>query len=498
MPAEPDLDPRLPVLVGVGQLNQRVDRGAGALEPVDLMAAAVQLAVADAGRPRLVEEIDSIRVVDVFSWRYPDPARLVAERLMTTVHHTARSAVGGNMPQAMVNGACRDISEGNADVVVITGAEAWRSRNALRAAGAGPTWTSQEANVEPDEIIGHDEALNHPHEIERGIVLPVQIYPMFESAWRAAQGWTIDEHRRKLNDLWAGFSKVASTNPHAWIRREYSADELATVDDTNRMIGFPYPKLLNSNNAVEQGAALILCSAAKASALGIPRDRWIFPHSGTDGHDSFLVSHRPTLAGSAAMRIAGRAALTLAGVGPDDLAFIDVYSCFPVAVQIAAAEIGLGDDRPLTVTGGLSFAGGPWNNYVTHAIATMAEQLRSAEPGTVGLCTANGGYLTKHAFGVYGNQPPSGGFRSSEPQAEIDAVGTRELCESFDGKVTVEAYTVMHGRDGNPEVGLAATLLDDGRRAWGSTRHAATLDAMEREEFVGAVAHLDANGNLTF
>ena len=159
------------------------------------------------------------------------------------------------------------------------------------------------------------------------------------------------------------------------------------------MISWPYTKLMNSNNMVDQGAALVLTSVAKATGLQIPRERWVFPYVGTDAHDTYVIGRRASFSGSPAIRIAGRRALELAGVGVDDLAAIDVYSCFPSAVQVAANELGLplGDpQRPLTVTGGLTFAGGPWNNYVSHSIATMAETL-AANPGGVGLITANGG-----------------------------------------------------------------------------------------------------------
>jgi acetyl-CoA C-acetyltransferase len=261
------------------------------------------------------------------------------------------------------------------------------------------------------------------------------------------------------------------------------------------MIGSPYTKLMNSNNAVEQGAGVILCSAERATALGVPRDRWVFPHSGTDTHDHYFVSNRDSLGASPAMRIGGTAALQLAGVGVDDLAHVDLYSCFPSAVEIAATEIGLSLDRPLTVTGGLSFAGGPWNNYVMHSIATMADVLR-ADPGSVGLVTANGGFITKHAFGVYSTEPPAQPFQHAEPQAEVDALPRRELCEEPDGAASVETWTVMHDRDGSPETGILAALLDDGRRAWGTTTEPAVVKAMSTEDLAGRRATLRADGSF--
>ncbi len=190
---------------------------------------------------------------------------------------------------------------------------------------------------------------------------------------------------------------------------------------------------MNSNNAVEQGAGLVICSAERAASSGVPRDRWVFLHSGADAHDTDFVSNRVDLHSSPAIGAVGRHVLGHAGIGVDDVAHVDLYSCFPSAVQVAAAEIGLGLERQLTVTGGMSFAGGPWNNYVTHAIATMADVLRS-DPGSRGLVTANGGFLTKHAAGIYSTEPPpSGAFRSAEPQEEVDAAGGRELAETIRG-----------------------------------------------------------------
>ena len=222
------------------------------------------------------------------------------------------------------------------------------------------------------------------------------------------------------------------------------------------MIGFPYPKRLNSNNAVEQGAAVLLCSVEAAERLGVPRDRWVFPHAGTDAHDTAVRRRaRRDLHSSPAIRVAGRRALELAGVGVDDLAHVDLYSCFPSAVQVGGRRArASASTAQLTVTGGLSFAGGPWNNYVTHAIATMARRAARATPATLGLVTANGGFLTKHAFGVYGTEPPAAGFRWEEPAGRgrrRRPPPTRRRRGLRRRRSPSRRYTVMHDRDGAPE-----------------------------------------------
>lgn len=488
------VDPRTPVLVGTGQLSHRVDRGEAPLEPVDLIVEALRRAATDSGAgTAAVTGADTVHVVSLLSWRYRDPGLLVAGRLGASPRRTTLSGVGGNSPQTLVNKACLDIQAGRSDLVLLGGAEAWRTRTRARQDDAKPEWTVQGDDVPQAEASTEDVAMTAPGEMARGVVMPVQVYPVFEQAIRIGLGRTIDEHNVVISELWSRFSEVAATNPHAWIQKRYSPEEIRTPSPDNRMVGLPYTKLMNSNNAVEQGAALILCTAERAEALGVPRDRWVFPLSGTDAHDHYFVSERDDLRSSPAIRIAGRAAFELAGLGIDDVAHADLYSCFPSAVEVGAAELGLAIDRPLTVTGGLSFAGGPWNNYVTHSIATMAGVLRE-DPGTIGLVTANGGFITKHAIGLYGTEPPATPFRHADPQAQVDRLPRRTICEEPDGPIDIESWTVLHDRDGAPQTGFVVGLLADGQRAWGTTADADQLRVLATEELAGRKADLRPDG----
>ncbi|HEX4818667.1 MAG TPA: acetyl-CoA acetyltransferase [Acidimicrobiales bacterium] len=497
------LDPRTPVLVGGGQVNQRTAEGDPAREPVDLIVEAARRAADDAGTDgKLLEAIDAIRVVSLLSWRYRDPGALVAERIGASPKETAVTTPGGNTPQSLVNRTALDIMAGRNDVVLIGGAEAWRTRMSFRSTGDRPAWTEQDGSVREARVIGDEFTMTHPAEMNRGIVMPVQVYPMFEQAVRASQGRSIDDHLVRISELWSRFSEVASKNPNAWLQRTFTPEEIRTPGPDNRWIGFPYPKLMNSNNNVEQGGVLLMCSAAAAERFGVPRERWVFPHAGADAHDTDALSHRGDLHSSPAIRAVGRQTLDLAGVGIDDVKYIDLYSCFPSAVEIAAGELGLPVDdpsRPLTVTGGLSFAGGPWNNYVTHAIATMMNVLRN-DPGSYGLCSANGGFITKHAIGVYSTDPPEDAFKWGDAQNEADRfTQPRDVApEDYDGDASIETWTVMHNREGEPENGIAAAMLDDGRRTWGTTQDPDVLKAMTVEEFIGRPVRLDGNGGLIF
>ncbi|MEA3019396.1 MAG: acetyl-CoA C-acetyltransferase [Actinomycetota bacterium] len=483
------IDPRTPVLVGAGQLRQKVEP-ADALEPVDMIAEAARAAADDAGAPALLGAVDSVRIVSLLSWRYADPGAEVATRIGASPRQTAVTPMGGNSPQTLVNKTAIAIAAGQLDVVLLGGAEAWRTRRWYGKQDLKPDWTPLDESASHAVVLGEELTMTNPSEASHGITMPVQLYPVFETAIRAAAGRSVDDHLVVISELWARFSEVAAGNPYAWIQEAKSAEQIRTASADNRMVGFPYTKQMNSNNDVDQAAALILCSVEAARRFGVPEDRWVFPLAGTDAHDTPYVSNRQDLHSSPAIRAAGRRVLELADVGIDDVAHFDLYSCFPSAVEVAAAELGLALDRQLTVTGGLTFAGGPWNDYVTHGIATMAGVVRD-DPGSIGLCSANGGYLTKHAMGLYSTTPPAGGFRWDDVQDEVDdATSRRELADDHAGAATIESYTVMHDRDGSMGNAIVACLTPDGRRTWATSTDGEVMKAMTSDDLVGRAATL--------
>lgn len=488
------VDPRTPVIIGVGQFLNRVDEGAEPLEPTALMTEALRVAEADTGVAGAAGRADVVAVVPVVSWRYRDPGRLVAAALGADDAATWYPAMGGNTPQMLVNRLATEIASGRVDLGVVVGGEAYRSRVGAKRAARSLDWTNQADDVAPDWQEGERFVLGHNAETARGILMPTQAYPLFENALRHAAGRTLEEHLAVVGAMWAGFSRVAADNPYAWRREAFTAAEITTPTAENRVVGFPYTKRMVSNPDVDMAAGCIVCSVERARALGVPRDRWVFPLAGTDGKDR-IMSERLDFTGSAAIGVAGNRALALAGVGIDDVAHLDVYSCFPSAVQLALGELGIGTDRQLTVYGGLCFAGGPWNNPVGHAIASMVGVLRE-DPGSVGLVTANGGNVEKHAFGLYSTEPPTGGFRAERPQDEIDGRGGREVSEDHEGPVTIEAWTVMHERDGSMARAHAACLTDDGVRVWGVTNDADTMKRFESDDVAGCPATIGPDGEL--
>lgn len=495
------LDPRTPVLVGCGQFLQRPDdpRAASfdtAADPATLMAEAIRLAAADAGLST-VPNVDALRVVALLSWKYGNPAWFVARNLGITAKQYGLSANGGNTPQTLVNSAALDIQSGRADIIILTGGEASRTKQRAKKADHTLTWPKADSSTPAPDAVSDDLSMAGEQEIARRIVMPVQVYPMFETAIRARAGRSVADQQVFISELWSRFSKVAAKNPNAWSQRELSAEEIRTPSASNRMIGFPYPKYMNSNNDVDMGAALIVCSVEKAQSLGVPRDRWVFIHSGSDCHEHQYISNRWTFAETPAIELGGKRALELAGLGIGDIDIVDLYSCFPSAVQLGAQSLGLDITSQLTRTGGLPFAGGPWNNYVMHAVATVVGELRQ-RTNEKALVWGNGGYATKHAFGVYSTTPPTHGFRHAYPQAEVDAMPRRTVIDvgASAGAATIEAYTVMHDRDGNPERSIASCLRADGTRAWGISEDRDTASGMCEGEWVGRAVSLDDAGTL--
>jgi len=486
------MNPNTPILVGVGQLLNRIESLDEAIEPIEMMLCACRLAEQDTGASGVLRQVQSVRVIRGI-WRYDNPAALIAERIGAHGAQTVGTLFGGNQNQAVLNHTAAAILAGELDAALITGAENGYSAN--KAYKAGAALPSSSAPGRYDLVIGSQKPEHHEYELAKGIPLPIQIYPMYENAIRFHRGESISEHLERISALWSRFNDVAQTNPNAWVRHDVTAEEIRTASATNRAISFPYTKLMNANMMVDMAAALILCSVRKAKQLGIDERLWVYPVAGAQGYDHFSASVRDDFTHSPAIRITGARVLELAQTEVDGLAFVDLYSCFPSAVQVAASELGLSQEDRLTVTGGLTFGGGPLNNYVMHSIARMVELLRE-NAGARGLVTANGGNLYKHVHGVYSSAPPETDFRHVDVQAEIDALPSRECLPAYTGDATIESYTVMFSA-GEPSIGHFSCLTPRGQRFWVNTQDRALLDSMLREEFCGRAASVNDREEIT-
>jgi acetyl-CoA C-acetyltransferase len=472
------LDDRTPVIVGVAQVSRRPADAEEAVHSLDLMAEAGRLALEDSQGRTPFGGVDSLRVVESLGWKAPDPAALVAARLGLEPRDRVVTATGGNGPLSLLHETCQAIRDGHLDSALLTGAEALYSRRLVSKAGGrvvdpDPAPASGEPRLLGDPALG-----SHPLELEAGLALPVHLYPLFSTALAIASAESPHEHRRRCGRLWSRFSEVASANPYAWQPEALSAGEIAEPSDSNRMVSFPYTKRLCANIQVDQAAAVVVMSVAAARSRNISPSRWAFPWAGAEALDRWFVSRRRDLHRSPAISAAWGSLAGRLGVETGELDHIDLYSCFPSAVLVAARELALDETSALTLTGGLTFAGGPGNNYSMHSLATLVERLRA--DGGAGLVTGVGWYLTKHAMTVVGAEPGPAftheslgevGDELDEPSREVEPVAGQE------------AFTVLYDRDGEPTRSIVAARTDE-RRLWLTSSDPGVARALESGEQV--------------
>ena len=499
-----------PILIGVGMTVNRERELDKLKSPLQLLSEAAALAFADTGaQDRVKAAIDSTAglrfVTDSPEARglpfgkYSNPGLSVARGFGLDPQKNFIAPTGGNTPQFMVTDMAKRIHAGEQEMTLIVGGEGLNAiMRSLKAGQDRPEW-----NDHPDgplQDYGEDRAGTTPTEAKHGLNFPVNAYPLLENAYRNALGRETGEHIQALAKLMSAFTAVAAEHPQSWFPVARSPEEIATVNSSNRWVGYPYPKYMNAVMQVEQAAAVIVTSVGKARELGIDEAKWLYLHGAADANETWFVSERRDLHRSHAINLMSRAAFNMSGWSLKDIDYFDIYSCFPVAVEIACKEIGIAEDDPrgLTVTGGLPYFGGAGNGYALLSIATMAQKLR-AKPGSKGLCTANGWYLTKHAVGLYSTEPVEGDWSPVDNlavQAEIDAIDKRDVDTHPHGAGTVETYTVIHP-NGKPRTGIViGTLADSGKRFVANVEDRdGFVDAMFEQDFCGVTGSLHATAD---
>ncbi|NOX52502.1 MAG: acetyl-CoA acetyltransferase [Gammaproteobacteria bacterium] len=488
-----------PILVGVGQLLDRPTNLKQAMSPLDMMAATARVAILDAGLGvDVLHEIDALAVVSsVGDAMVQNPPAALAKRLGITRAEQKLTSVGGNTPQLLVNHYASAISKGDASFVLLTGAEALDTLIKATKSGQPVDW-HEDTEGEP-VLFGTERKGTNETEKAHGLMAPIVAYPLFENALRHHYGRSMEAHQTSLGKLFSPFTKIAANNPYAWFPTQRSAKEISTVSVSNRYVGFPYTKYLNSVIQVNQSASMLLTSEAKAQQLGIDASRWVYLHGCADMHDVWHVSERINFHSSPALTAGISQAMQMAEVTTQQIDYFDLYSCFPAIVQITKDVLGVteNDPRALTQTGGLPYFGGAGNNYSMHGIAAMIERLRNA-PGTMGLVTANGWYVTKHSVGIYSTQRPNTEFVRTEPsvlQQQLDALDHPTLCTAPSGTGQVETYTVLFGRNGEAEKGLIVGRLDNTDRFVAYTKsEPSILQDLLSNDPIGRTGTVSSNG----
>ncbi len=440
---------RIPVIVGVGQINDREDR----LNAVELMAAALRNADADGGGGWL-QRIDALDVVAQLSFpEFADASAPLAHMLEIAPRHCAQTRYPmGDSPVALLDAAASRIAAGEAEVCAIAGGEALRTAG-KRAAG--------KRDAVRDSATQATRA-TRPGRERYGVVAPTDVYPLYENACRAAWGQSLSEAQAESATLWAGMSQVAAQSEGAWLRDARTAEEILTVTPNNRLITFPYTKLMVANASVNQGAAFIVTSLAKARQMGLSEQRLIYIGAGASGREPGDVFVRETLHHSPSLEWTLQSALANNGLTAADLDHAELYSCFPCVPKLARRAIDWPLGKPITVFGGLTFGGGPVGNYMSHAIAAMTQALRAN--GGHGLLFGNGGLATtSHAVIV--SRDPAIAAKRGASAAYDDAGRTRvDLLEAYEGEARIETYTVFYTREGAPRFGIIVARTPDGAR----------------------------------
>ena len=473
------MDPeRIPVIAAIGEFVDRPSEPGSALEPVALMVNALRACDADADAP-MVEAVTTLSLIGLVSWRYRDPARLLCQKLGISPAEMVNASMGGETPVRLVHEAAVRIARGESLVAAIVGGEATSARNRARKSKATLPWTSAEP-VETTVQFPSSRFAMSPAAQRLGMTDPAQIYPFYETAAQAAWSQTPSEGHRESAELWARYAGVAAANPSAWIGTSPTASEIAEISPDNRLINWPYPKLMVANPSVNQSAAIIVTSLAKARALGVSEDRLIHIWGGGSAVEPEDYLQRDRYDHSTAQAAVLDRAVSLVGGNAERFDHLELYSCFPVVPKMALRALGLTSaQRAPTVAGGLTFFGGPLNNYMGHAIAAMARTLR-AHPGEMGLLYGQGGYVNKHHSLVVSTQPPPTPLAldySVQAAADAARLPAPPLADDYAGPAVVEAYTVTYARDGAPLEGvvIARTPQDERVMARVPTSDSATL-----------------------
>lgn len=488
-----------PVVVGIGQLaNKDPDR---ILHPVDLIEAAALAALTDAG-VELRDRIGWVGATPLSIYSTDHAGAMVAERLGLPPGVRSESRYSGAGPQRLLAEAWQAVARGEVDAALVVGGVGEASVRRARQRGleppAPPTsiWSQGSDGAGMGERVRGGSFPARSAEADAGAQLPSSIFALVDSAIAAAERRSWQDHRRHLGELMVPFTEAAATRPDvAWFPDARTADELATPGPANRFVAEPYTKLMCSFPTVDLAAAVVVCSTELADRLGVPAGHRVHPWSLALAKEPGPPSHRPEIGRSLALRAAVDRALADAAVGQDAVGVLDLYSCFPAAVELAVDAFGIppGDRRPLTVTGGLPYFGGPGASYSLHSLVCVAEECRR-RPGLLAGVVGVGGMVNDFAVGLYSTEPPT---RTSLP-ADLGAVeppaGTGvDVVAGATGPAVVEAMTVLHDRDAGPVDAPVVARLPDGTRVGarlaGGSRAAAEVSGTS---LVGREVHLRA------
>jgi len=487
------------VVAGWGQITQPKELNKDAKDPMELMTHASLKASEIMTSKKVLENLDGIMVVRIVSRNYSSPAKQLAQNLKATPKFTHVSQIGGNSPQMLINMAAGMIARNELDSVLIAGAETYVQRDSNLKTVENALFKGVPKDYEGDDLKG-STSLENAH----GIKHPMQGFPLFETALWAESGLDFQTYMMKIGTMWSEFSQVAAANPHAWSRTIKTPEEIITLSKNNRPVAFPYTKYMNSFVMVDQGAAIILMSEEKAKKYSSKEGQSVYFLGGGYAEDRqrFMIE-KSNFTSSIPLKSAVEKALTRSCISLKDIDCFDLYSCFPSAVSIAKKMIKIEDNdpRPLTLTGGLGFFGGPGNNYSLHSVATLAQKISTGERSN-GLITALGWFMHKHAAGIYGSQPSNGELQNYDIIDQKESLVGDEpikIRDQYNGRGTIETYTIIYDRNHEPSMAILYGRTSDNFRFIARTQNNQDIfNQLTKKSMVGQKVNIifDSSQNI--
>ncbi|OZC42677.1 hypothetical protein CH289_27175 [Rhodococcus sp. RS1C4] len=474
------------VIIGASAITQRTDQQNHGVDAAGLMLAACKAAAPAA----LLERTDLI-VVPQGTWRYGDPGRLIANGLAADDARTVRVEIGV-LQTTILSTAIEAVEEGRADVAVVVGGEALDRRRVATRNGRRATETVQDSSARSDEVIAPTSGFRGLYEDVWDIEEPYIQYALLDSARRARLDLSIDGNVHQIADRWAQFSRTAAENPMAWDRHVRTAEELLDVSTRgNRPLAAPYTGQLVTRMHVDQAAALIICSVDIAEKSGIPRSQWVFPRLTVDCELAIPVVERADPDCCRQWSLIANELEAEMGTDLSSIDLVDLYSCFPIAVAHQVDAFHLSGRPELTLTGGMTFGGGPLNNSALQAMARAVELLRGSDRHRTALVTAVSGLLTKQGAVLFQRDTPQRSYaRIDLTDLAAQVVHRRPVVECHSGPATIQAVTVVSSSDGGSDHAVAIVRTSDGTGTVVRSADPQVVRSVRETEWVGRKVHV--------
>ena len=467
-----------PVVVGIGDIQQK-DQFDNLDEALILMEKASIKAIKDCENSEITKYIDEVQIPKGF-WKYRDPGKWIAEKNNFPNVTTTVSKIG-ILQQSLINDACKKIIDGKIKACLIVGGEARYKR--IKAQIENKNFIETELNENPDFYVKPSDDLNINIEIENLGTMAVGYYAILESAFRCSKNRDFHDHHRNIANVYSKFSKIAKVNKMGWLKESFTSEDILNSSKRNPQMAFPYNKLHCTSWNVNQAAAMILCSEELADKLNINAKKRIYPLASSENNHMIPTLLRQNLFESYGLNLAAKFILDVCKKNNLKPTYYDLYSCFPAAVQMFAEALRIKNISSTSLTGGMSFAGGPLNSYVINSTVQLFKKIRENKKN-IGIITGVSGMMTKQSFALWSGEPNCQyEFKDVSLKASKKEIA-KELSNKKDGNGKIIGYTVLNDKNSTKK---AVIYVEDisGKRNIIRSYDNEVINKMENNEWVG-------------